>query len=62
MLKNKPKTIYLPLLLLSFNAVAESDFSVETILSGQQITQFAMGDILTEMVETKSFSSTNMAP
>lgn len=44
MLKNKPKTIYLPLLLLSFNAVAESDFSVETILSGQQITQFALGD------------------
>ena len=44
LLKNKPKTIYLPLLLLSFNAIAESDFSVETILSGQQITQFALGD------------------
>ncbi|ELU52304.1 hypothetical protein [Vibrio campbellii] len=44
MLITKSKALCLPLLFLSCNAVAESDFSVETILSGHQVSQFALGD------------------
>ncbi|MHA7230642.1 hypothetical protein ACVT98_17365 [Vibrio campbellii] len=44
MLITKSKALCLPLLFLSYNAVAESDFSVETILSGHQVSQFALGD------------------